>query len=52
MTPKKAFIVIVFIFNQTFFQFFNLSGNLMYERPDNGLYIEILTDSVPIDSII
>ena len=52
MTRKEAFVVIVFNTNQTFFEFFNLSSNSLYELPDNGLWIEVLTYSVFIDSII
>ena len=34
-----------------FIEFLNLSGNLMYELPNNGLQIEILTYPPSIDSI-
>ena len=38
MTPKKAFIVIVFNINQnSLTEFLNLLGNLIYELHDNGL---------------
>ena len=38
ITPKKEFIINVFNINQNFFlSFFNLSGNSIYELPDNGL---------------
>ena len=52
MTRKKAFTVIVFSSNQTFFGFLNLSGNLMYLLSDNGLYLKILIHTPSIDSII
>ena len=37
MTQKKSFIVIAFNINQACFEFLELSGNSMYEIPDNEL---------------
>ena len=51
VTTKKAFIVVVFNFNQTFAEFFNLRGNSMYVLPENGLKTEIFTYSASTDSI-
>ena len=37
MTPKKTFIVIAFVVNQTFHWNYNPSSNSMYLLPVNGL---------------
>ena len=37
MTPKKAFAAIALILIRPFSEFLNLSGNSIYELPDNGL---------------
>ena len=37
MTPKKAFVVITFKHNRTFFEFVNFLGNALYGFFDNGL---------------
>ena len=52
MIPKKAFILVVFNINQTFwFFFFNLQGNSIYLLPDNRLKTRIFTYSLFTDSI-
>ena len=37
MTPKEAFIIIVFNINHSFYELFKSSGNSIYVRPDNEL---------------
>ena len=37
MTPKKALITTVLTLIKPFIEFLNLTGNSMYELPDNGL---------------
>ena len=37
MAPKKTLIIIIFILLKPFFEFLNLSGNSIFELPDNGL---------------
>ena len=51
MTPKKAFISFFLMLIKRFIEFLNLTSNSIYEFPDKGLYIEILTYSGSFDSI-
>ena len=52
MAPKKALFAIVFNINQSFFGCFNSSSNSISVLPDSGLWIEILTYSPSIYSIV
>ena len=47
----QYFLSLLLILIRPFIEFFNLRGNSVYVLPDNGLKIEIFTDSLFADSV-